>query len=222
MSARDECRGVVVVAIGLNDILRIKTFFRQNDNDALMVSYWQVIAINVPQPYPQFAQAFGWTMMHDGRVQDVVSTSAVLERVVVDNLSQFPEFGEWVEDLPGIASGDPAPAFNALSIKQSVLTRTTRAGYKRIPFISEQIMNGNNASLSVITEAALQTFFGFEFNIVFNDPDTGDVDYVIAPIIVGRTLNSAVPPVYEEDLTRLNLVSGAVIQGITSQVSRKA
>lgn len=209
------------MAIGLNDILRVKTFFHQGSNEALMVSYWTVSEIITPNTYAALAQAFGFTMMVDSRVQDLVSATATLDRVVIDNLSKPLEFGEWVEDFVGIATGDPAPAFNAVSIKQSVGTRTTRAGYKRIPFISEQIMNGNTAVISGITETALLAFWGQLYNFLYSDPVNGDTEILMFPTIVGRTLNEDVPPTYEEDLTRINPVTGASIQGITSQVSRK-
>lgn len=218
---RDALQGVVRVVIALNDILRFTSFYEQGSNEAVMVSFVQVSEITTSGANALVAKAYLHGIMETGNLQDVMHVGSKAVRCVMDNLTDGIEFGEWVEDISGTMSGDPAPPFVALSVKQIVGTRTTRAGYKRLPFVGEDAINGNEANVSALTRTAIEDFWGSPITFTATDISLGDISFEAFPLVIGRTLNTEVPPFYELDLTRINPVQSAQLQGTTSQTSRK-
>jgi hypothetical protein len=210
------------MALATGNILRIINHFTQGSNSGLMVSFWEVQDLATPNTYALLAEGFHKQMASVWRVMDVVHSSANLARTVIDNLSTVGEYGEYVEDIPGTGGGDPAPSFVAVSVKQVVETRLTRAGYKRIPFIGEGQTDGNNATIGVVTATAIQDFYGVEAHVNFTDLVTGTIDASLVPIVVGRTETPPGSGIYVLDLAKINYVTSAIIQGATSQTSRKA
>lgn len=209
------------MSFNVNDILRVKSFFRQGANEALMISYWQLIDIIEPGTNTDFAQAFQKDLIAEGELTEILHTTASYYKTVVDSIAEIPEYGEYNEIVAGEATGDPAPPFVAISIKQQVGTRATRAGYKRVPFVSETHINGLVHAVPTLTVIALQDWFGTEHTIS-TVVDLESKSWTIAPIVMGRTLVPETdPPVYVEDPTRINYVTGALVQKPTSQTSRK-
>jgi len=210
------------MAIATNNILRFTNFFLQGTIEAVMVSYWRVEAITTPNTYAAMAEAFHEVMMAVGDGATILSNSAKLYRTVVDNVTLLGmEGGEFNGDIVGTSSTDPAPSFNALSIRQAVEERITRNGYKRFPFIAEGTMNGNNAVLSGVVRSAIEAFWGDEVSFIWVTED-GSIDIDLQPVVVGRTETPPGSGNYEIDLTKINVVTGASVRGITSQLSRKS
>jgi len=204
----------------IGNVLRIVQHFSQSGNEALLVSYWQVASLFVGVPsMTQVAEAYH-AQFTDTQVPAFLHGSATYERTVVDNVSDGLEFGELESPQPGIVAGDPAPSFNAIGVKQAVTTRLTRGGSKRLPFISESNMNGNNPALSGASTLAIELWWGDPL-LLLNVLDDEEM-ILLNPVVVGRTLGLVTPDVYDLDLSKINLVSSAVVTNITSQNSRKA
>lgn len=208
------------MALSLNNIIRIKQFFRQGTIEALLVSYWQVADITIAPTYNQMAEAFGFIWSTVGQGVDILHGTAEMYRVVLDNLTLEGEYGESTLLYAGVAAGDPAPSFNAISVKQIVETRLTRAGYKRMPFISESHSIGNEVNVPTTVEIGIEEFWGFPASFFYEGADF-TVDVTLNPVVVGRTLVELPEPHYVEDITKINPVVEGQIQRITSQNSRK-
>lgn len=209
------------MALAINDLLKITSEFEQGSNTGMMVSMWRVSQMDVPSTYDVLAEGFQFTLMVSGGVNDIIHTSAKAVRTVVDSLTKPLEYGEFVGDDVGSAGGEPMASFVSLSIKQTVESRLTRAGYKRVPFISESVLNGNDFAGSLALQGQLEDFFGLNASITYTPTEGDPIDIVLVPVVIGRTLNSEVPPFYELDLAKINPVVGASVQGATSQNSRK-
>ena len=209
------------MAFSTGNIIRATSFYRRGSIEAVNVAYWRIEAMDGVAVDAAWAAVYQYGLMTVARVQEIMPPVAVCYRVLLDNLTNVGEYGEWVEDVPGVASGDVLPPFNAASIKQIVPTRETRAGYKRIPFIAEPLNDGGNLNISSIVRSSLEAFFGSAGNtIIYSPPGFDELELTLQPIVVGRTL---VDGVYELDLTKIQDVSSAVVQAaITTQNSRKS
>lgn len=210
------------MALAIGDVLQFIMTFGQGTNTALMVGYWRVDAMDTPNTYTALAAGFQFELMSGtGQLSNVLATSTASQKIVVNSLTKPLEFGEHVEDINGGMIGDPAPAFVALRVKQSVESKLTRAGYKRIPFVGEAASVGNNVTVGASVKTAIEEFFGIPLNVAFTHPVDGLIDIVLEPIVVGRTLMGT-PPVYTPDISKINPVTGASLAFVTSQTSRKA
>ena len=209
------------MALATNNILRVKTFFKRGTVEALMVSYWKVLSLAEPPTYSQAAEAIHNLSWFGSNVASIVHTSAMQYRTVLDNLSTVPEYGEWNEELIGTLTGEPCADFVALSIKQVGESRLTRNGYKRVPFIGESVQNGNSAVVGTTTREALEAYFGAPYTFIW-ETETGGVEFEMQPIILGRTETPPDSGIYVEDLAKVNIVTSAQVQKITSQTSRKS
>lgn len=220
-SSIDFSGRVVVMPFAVNDFIQVISTFSQEGNEAQMVSFWRIEAINELAEGSSFAEAFAFHMMNIGSVEDVMSTTAGLIRNVINNLTSPLFFSDWSGLITGTVSGDPAPSFNTISIKQSGGSRITRNGYKRIPFITDSGSAGNNPNVSTTVRTALESFYGSSVNLVYTAGLTS-VDVFIKPVIVGRT-NMGTPeaPDYQLDLSRVQDVVSANVHKVTSQNSRK-
>lgn len=204
----------------INDILRIKQFFKQDDNEALMVSFWKVVIVPSGNP-PESLVA----RAYHGKYGDIVVPSsladtATVEKTVVDNLTDGFAFGEYENPIAGAAGGDPAPSFVAMSIRQNVGSRITRSGFKRMPFISENASNGNSVTWSPAFQAIVESWWSAD-NALVNPIDAQPL-LTITPVVVGRTESPPDSGIYILDLDKINAVTSAVVQRPTSQNSRKA
>ena len=206
------------MAIALNDVLRFTSHFDHAGNEALMVSYWEVSDTTDIAPNAVVAEAFQSILMASNCVGGLISAAAKATRTVMDNLSTPLEFGDFVGDIAGSNGGAAiAPDFVAILLRQTRTTRATRNGYKRIPYTTEGIVDGNSLVISAPVRVAVEDFFGVEAHLTGTFSGES-IDVTLVPIIVGRTL---VGGVYEPDLTRINQVSGAAILRPTTQNSRK-
>lgn len=202
------------------DRLRITQTFNQAGNLAYLVSFfqWASTDTEVPVVEDNIAYAYHYAMAYN-IVPIFLHNTAKLVRTLVDNLDNPTGlYGEYIEDFVGTQSGDAAPSFVAVDVKQNVGSRLTRSGRKRLPFIPESLSQGNTCLITGGDADDIAAFFGAPIALDF--PETSDSMGVLSPVIVGRTL-MGVPPKYELDLTRVQLVSSAQIVGVTSQTSRK-
>jgi hypothetical protein len=206
------------MALSSGDLIQVLSFYTTGQIEALMVSYWRVENLEGVLVDADWAEVIQYGIQHIARVRDVMSSTAKAYRTVFNNLSKPMEYGEFIGDDFGTQSGQAAPSFEAVSVKQQVPTRLTRAGYKRIPFVSDSLSNGNALTLNTTTKTALETFFGspteFETTV---DGEIGNM--TLQPLVIGRTKNAE--GVYELDLDKIQEVSSAAVQSIVShQVSR--
>lgn len=203
------------------DILRMTTFYRWGTIEARMVAFF--VFTQVEAIVPTEAAIAEWYHVTNNAAmwQFVGASAAQFYRTVVDNLSGGLLFGDYEEAFNGGKGDTPMPSFNALSVKQVVGSRETRAGYKRIPFITEDINIGGVADLTTEERDEIEAWYGDTFMV--QDQVTSDNIGLIAPVIIGR-VNVGTPeaPEYELDLEVQNLVIDAIVQEkITSQISRK-
>lgn len=209
------------MALGVGHNFRMTNFFDQGGNQALMVSYWRLVEYTEPQTDSFFAEAMQRQMMDIGRVHSVMSVTARCYRTVIDNLTIPLEFGEFIGDDFGSITGDPAPSFVTISVKQLVPTRLTRNGYKRIPFPSDTNTAGNDPQVGTSDRLAIEAFFGAEVEINYTSGVTS-LSAIVQPLVIGRT-NVGTPedPDYILDLSKIQFVSGAQVSKVTSQNTRK-
>jgi len=204
----------------IGDILECTFNFSQGNKTANMVQFYEVTAStgggvlesDIGYTLNEGMLAIAPTWLH---------TSAVYNGLYVKNMTNGLNYNERVEAESGDIGGDPAAAFIAASVKQQVGTLLTRAGFKRLPFIGEAQMNGETWVIGSTQETAILDYFS-EVVIVLNEASpstpTGET---IRPVIVGRVLNSDVPPKYVLDLEKTQPVLSASNDGITSQNTRK-
>lgn len=220
MMSDDVSQGVVVVALATNDIIQMISFFRLGTIEAQNVSYWRVNALSGAGTDAQYAAVYQYGMMTIADVENLMTPSAVNYRTLFNNLTKVGEFGEWLQDFPGVAAGDNLPTFNAASIKQIVPTRLTRNGYKRIPFIAEGLNTGGVLTISAPIRTALEAFFGSAVTVNYTIPSGPALSLTLEPVVIGRSL---VGGVYVLDMAKVQDVTNAEVQQrITSQNSRKS
>ena len=204
----------------LNDILRVALHFEQGTNTGLLVQFYEITALIEPTivPMSQIAQGYH-EQFADSQVPEFLHSTANFRRTVIDNMTDGLSFGDYENAVAGGQLGDPAPALNAMSIKQAVQSRLTRNGFKRLPFISELAFFGNTLTLSVPQRGAIETWWGQELTI-FNPLDAEPL-IILSPVVVGRVESPPDSGIYVLDLTKINPIVSAEAQRPTSQNSRK-
>lgn len=205
--------------IAENDILMIKTFFEQAGNEALNVAFFKVEGVaGVPPTVAQFARWY-----HESYAPQIVSNflhgSANYVRTVVEYIDGSMDFGDYSNVISGSVGGEPAPSFTAIDVKQNVGNRLTRAGRKRLPFISESASNGNSITLAGVVVTVIETWFGISALVV--DPLDATNAVSLSPVIVGRTETPPGSGVYVLDPAKVNPVTSAELIQVTTQNSRK-
>lgn len=137
----------------------------------------------------------------------------------IENLTNGVDFAELQINTAGAVSGDPAPSFQAINLTLQRSSLLTRNGSKRMGGLPESATTGNLVNWAGGTYTAIQDAFGKPLL-----DSLGDDDPWLFPCIVGRTLveNDEGEFVYELDLTKINLITGAVITEPSTQRSRKA
>lgn len=205
----------------INDILQADVFFRQGSNEAMIVQFFKVTAISssdetevdVAYTIQEILGKILWPMWGH--------TSAEYYKTRVKNVTDNLGYAEALEDVAGAIGNNAMPRYDSISIRQSVPTLLTRGGFKRLPFGSE---SQNDAGTWVIGAPELEDILNFfqDQTLVLDADDPHEpTGTIIHPVIVGRTLNSAIPPVYELDLDKVQLVSAATPRGWTTQNTRK-
>lgn len=208
-----------MVAIG--DVLGIKQFFSVAGNQALMISFWEIMAIvgdpvSIDEFTRDFHQQFGETIL-----TTFLWSGATYDRTVCENIDGSMDFGDYSDVINGTNAGEPAPSFVALDVKQNVSNRITRGGRKRLPFITEGMFEGNAETLAGVAQLAIESFFGGPTDI-FQYLDETMTNFVsIRPVIVGRVESPPDSGIYVLDPSRVNPVASANLVRVTSQVSRK-
>lgn len=209
------------MALILNEAYRVKFFYRQGTNEAMMIANWNLLDFVQGATETELAQAF----MNDFEIATnapVRHSTSVLYRVEVQETFGGLDFGVVDGDILGLVAGDAAPAFNAIAVRQNVGTRLVRPGQKRIPFIPESLSNGNNPVLTAGQQAGLEVGYGQPITINWVDLELNDWIFSLQPMVVG-TVNAGTPedPDYVLDPAKQVQVTSAEVTRITSQVSRK-
>lgn len=207
------------MSINVGDIVRITQHFKQGTNTALMVSFWEcgsltgapILESQLAQNYhSQYSAILRGFTLHE---------SAQMVKTVVDNLTDGLAYGEYQNILNGGVSGQAAPSYVAISVKQNVLTRATRAGFKRMPFTGEDRINGNEVVIGLADEGKIEDWFGELYTV--QNPIDNTVMGTIRPVVIGRVESPPDSGNYVLDLNTVNLVTNAGIIGNTTQNTRK-
>lgn len=210
------------MAIDVGDILRVKFFYSQSGNQALMIGNWRVEARipDITETAMAWAIAETWG---ENVLLPLLHGTAELQRVEVTH--EFVNMDYGVADFygAGVAAGDPAPPFAAIQVRQTLGTRLVRAGQKRLPFISEGHINGNELSISAELRTPLEAMFGAPTEVEWFDPIEAETwTATLQPMVVGVTWNPlGTPPGYVKDLSKAFPVQTAVAVKPTTQNSRK-
>jgi hypothetical protein len=209
------------VAVVVSDaILRITQFFRLGSIEAVMVSFWIVDPTSVLTDLTDSEAAFMIAEHWDTNVgQFTLNTNAVYYRTLIEKAPEFYDFVENVFDRPGGQAGDAAPSFVAGQIRQLVATRQTRGGYKRLPFLIEANVSGNEFDTTPVIREGIEAIYGNQW--VVTDLAYPDNTIRLNPVIIGRT-NMGTPevPDYQLDFTKVNPVVSASLARVTHQNSR--
>lgn len=210
------------MALIQNEAYRMKFFYRQGTNEAMMIANWNLVDFVVGATETELAQA----MLTDFELATnapVRHSTSVCYRVEVAETFGGLDFGVADGDVLGLLGGEPAPSFNAIAIRQNVGTRLVRPGQKRIPFIPEAVSNGNNPVLTVGQQAGLELGYGQEIEVEWTDLQANLWTFILQPMVIGTT-NVGTPsaPDYILDPAKQVPVTSAEVTRITSQVSRKA
>lgn len=204
------------------DVLQILSFFSMRELTALMVSFWRYEQLSAIGPLTDSQVAEAFHTAFTPIVGIMLSQEADLTRTLVNNLTNGLTFGDYSEVVGGGFPGEALPAFNAISIKQNVGTRETRAGYKRFPYPGEGMSINGNVTIGAVDQATVEDFFGQI--VLIQNPIDASPGGGLQPIVVGRTnMGTAEDPDYQIDLTRVqDVISAAIQPRVTSQTSRKA
>lgn len=209
------------MALILNEAYRVKMFYRQGTNEAMMIANWNLLDFVQGATETELAQAF----LNDFEVATnaiIRHVTSVCYRMEVQETFGGLDFGVAEGDVLGLIGTDPAPSFNALAVRQNVGTHLVRPGQKRIPFIAESIMNGNTPVLTVGQQAAIELGYGQDIEINWVDAELNDWVFTLRPMVIGTT-NVGTPeaPDYILDPAKQVPVTSSEVIRITSQVSRK-
>lgn len=183
-----------------------------------MVGFWRYSETSGAPEYSNSELALQFAEAWSDKFGTIQHPTSIYYRTLVEVAPDFLEFGENIFDRVGSATGEPAPSYVAIQVKQAVGSRLTRSGFKRIPFVSEDNIVGNGLELTAGMIVDLEAFYGF-MNIL---PGGGGGDDIrLVPVIVGRT-NMGTPedPDYQLDFTKVNPVTSASVVKNTHQNSR--
>lgn len=214
-----DWRNVLRMALIQGEVYTVKFFYRQNNIEANMIAKWRLDEFTQGATEEELAQAF----LLDFEVatnRPIRHTSSVCYRVEVQETFGGLDYGVAEGDVLGDDGGAPAPTFNALAIRQNVGTRLVRPGQKRVPFITESIMVGNEPQLTIGQQTALEVGYGQPIDIDWTSPSTGLFAFGLTPMVVGVTLDP-VDNKYFLDPAKQVIVRNAEVTRITSQNSRK-
>lgn len=205
----------------VGDLLRIVHDFEMSSIEAKIVYYVTIDDITAPSlSLPALAEALH--PLFDGNVWSYVGASqAVLKRTVIDDITDGLSYGEYSEDINGGRVGSRLPPFVALSVKQNVASRLTRAGFKRIPFGIETDNEEGEWIGSEEDRELIEDYFASMIE-VFQITEPFLPMCRLRNVIVGRIEEPVGSGNYVLDPTKLNFVTSAVIQKWTSQNTRKS
>lgn len=210
------------MALIMNEAYRVKFYYRQGTNEALMIANWNLVDFEQGATETELAQAF-LNDFEPATNAIVRHSTSQCYRVEVQETFGGLDFGVADGDIVGADGGAVAPSFAAIGVRQNVGTRLVRAGQKRIPFISETTMNGNNPQLTVGQQTAIEIGYGQEIEINWIDINAHNWIFTLAPMVIGVTwMPNMDPPQYVLDPAKQVFVRSAEVTRITTQNSRKA
>lgn len=201
------------MSIGTNNVLEVRTRSSLLGQTCRNVFHYRVVSTEALVDEQHVAEQFAlWYNIH---INTILNPAAVLEQVMVLNLTNGVGLGDAAVNQPGDHAGAVLPPFVAAGFRLNRATQTTRHGYKRFSGINEEdVANGVYVSGAVSLFEDVATAL-FESVIVTG---TVDLDFEIHPIIVGRSL---VEGTYVIDLTRTNEIASVTVLDPTTQNTRK-
>lgn len=205
------------MAIVANDILQIEDHQTYLGQQVLNVYHYRVESFESAASYEDFADQWQVLVMSD--IINIQVTNVVHARTVVRNLTNGIDIYEQVISTTGTVSGDGLPSLVAASFRLVRTDATTRHGAKRIAGLAEsQIAYNDPISAAVAAFNNVAASMGD----VVEQTGTVDHDFLLQPVIVGRTETAPGSGMYELDLTKINLVQSAQFIRISSQTTRRA
>lgn len=204
--------------INPNQIIQITAKGRYLDQDIANVFHYRVESIDAGSADDTlFLQE--WLALFVAQFSLLLVTDYSFVGASLDNLTDGISFADVGTSATGTLVGDPMPSSVCYAFKLSRSTKITRNGSKRFAGVSENNVSGNVHTFTGVVKDDLEAFLGSAL-VVDANPDGTVNDVVLSPIIIGRTLNA--DGVYELDLSKINLVNGAVMNPlVTTQNSRK-
>lgn len=197
----------------------VKFFYRQQNIEANMIAKWRLDEFTQGATETEMALAF----LNDFEVATNKPIRAAISscyRVEVQETFGGLDYGVAEGDILGAVNSGPAPTFAAIAVRQNVGTRLVRPGQKRVPFITENAMDGNEPALDPGQTAALEIGYGQPIDIDWTSPTMQVFSFGLTPMVVGVTLDP-VDGKYFLDPTKQVLVRNAEVTRVTSQNSRK-
>jgi hypothetical protein len=217
----DELRGFTQVALTVDEVYRVKYFYEQDGNQAVMIANFMLKAFAAGTDETYLAAAIAQT--HGTLfLLPLLHESAFLTKVEVAETFGGLDYGVYDIAQQGEDIGEPMPPFVTIAVRQNVGTRLVRAGQKRLPFISES-RNVNQAPdipIGVLSE--LRVCLGTQHEVDFADINNDIFSYTLQPYVVGVSWNpNLVPPQYVLDPLKQVEVRSADVIAISTQNSRK-
>lgn len=209
------------MALIADELYRVKYFYEQNGNQALMIANFKLTAFTPGDDETILAAAIAQT--HGSQfLLPLLHESAFLTKVEVQETFGGLDYGVYDIAQQGEDVGEPMPAFATIAVRQNVGTRLVRAGQKRLPFISESrvVLQQPQIPIGVLSELRFQ--FGGPHEVDFIDIDTNVHSFSLTPYIVGVSWNPNLdPPQYVLDPLKQVEVRSADVIAISTQNSRK-
>lgn len=205
------------MSLAVNDVLQIEDHQTYLGQQLLNVYHYKVVSFESLADYVDIADQFQVLVIAE--VRDIQVTGVVHTRCVVRNLTNGIDIYEQVSSDAGTVSGDGLPSLVAASFRLVRTNATTRHGAKRIGGLAEsQIAYNDPISAAVAAFTNVATQMGQDLV----QTGTVDHDFVLQPVIVGRSETAPGSGEYEMDLGVLNEVQSAQFIRISSQTTRRA
>lgn len=216
MVQREEL-GEVVVLVQNDNVIQVTLLGRLQTQQVVNVFHFRIFTtsgglFDVTQAVQD------WIVDFDASVLSLLSAGLVYDEVKAINLSNPIQILEIGISALGGKAGETLPIHDTVSVKLLRTTGITRNGRKAYSGIVEAD-NANGGLLYTPAEVTqLEDFHSTPF--VWTDPDNPSFELTLTPVIVGRTLNAQ--NVYELDLSKINVIRGAVIAPrVRTQNTRK-
>lgn len=209
------------MALILDECYRIKWTFQQNGNIAVMIANFLLTNFTQGSDETDLAAAM-YIEGYPNTFRPVQHETCQLVSVEVQETFGGYDYGVWQGNTFGTAIGQAMPPFAAMNVKQNLGTRLVSAGQKRIPFITEGMVDGNQPVIDGGVRFAIENFFGGETTTTYSDVNNVQHTFTLKAYVVGVTwMPNMDPPRYVLDPAKQVPVRVAEVNKITTQNSRK-
>lgn len=204
------------MAIAANDILQITDVQLYLSQEVLNVYFYRVESFESLVDYQDIADQFEVLVLGDVRAMQ--NDGLEHDRLIIRNLTNGVDLFEEPVGTLGTVVQEATPSFTSAGFRLVRTTTVTRHGAKRIAGLPETYVSGNSiVGGGVAAVAAVADAIG----ALLEQSGTVDHDFVLTPVIVGRT-EIGTTGNYELDLTKINVVASAQYIRLTTQATRRA